>query len=214
MPGKCDFQPRRLNQPGQSPVDVPTAGLLGSCGRRELEVKARRLTALLTAAAAAIAAVAILWPQLHAEAQRVRCQIHVTQARVPRNLSERGLIGFARRHRAARLRETAEEDLNEREWRANAVFAFNRPPGDLEFHALFYDVTDGARQFVREMSVFTSDRSQRTVLHRIALPRPTFRPNRRIEMVVTLRRQEVGRTRFIIDGEEIQHSGQVDFTNP
>ena len=176
-------------------------------------MNARRVPALLTTAAAGLVAFAILWPHLTAEAQRVRCQIHVTQARIPGNLSERGLIGFARRHRAARLRETAEEDLNERKWLANAVFAFNRPPGDLEFHALFYDVTDGARQFVREMSVFTSDRAQRTVLHRIRLPRPTFQPNRRLEMVVTLRRQEVGRTRFIVDGEEIQHSGQVDFSD-
>jgi len=168
---------------------------------------------MLSTAAAGLVAVAISWPFVTAEAQRVRCTIHVTQARVPNSLSERGLINFARRHRAARLRETTEEELNDRKWMANAVFAFNRPPGDLEFHALFYDVTDGARQFIREMSVFTSDRSQRTVLHRINLPRPTFRPNRRIEMVVTLRRQEVGRTRFIVDGEEIQHSGQVDFSD-
>jgi hypothetical protein len=53
----------------------------------------------------------------------------------------------------------------------------------------------------------------RDVLHRINLPRPMFRPNKRIEMVVTIRRQEVGSTRFIIDGEEVQHSGQVDFSD-
>lgn len=173
----------------------------------------KKLSVLLTSAAAALCALAILWPQMVAEAQRVRCQIYVTQARIPGNLSERGLIGFARRHRARRLRETGEEELNERKWLANAVFAFNRPPGDLEFHALFYDVTDGPRDFIREMSVFTSDRSQRTVLHRINLPRPTFEPNKRIEMVVTLRRQEIGSTRFEIQGEEIRHSGMVDFSD-
>ena len=120
-----------------------------------------------------------------AKPQRVRCQIHVTQAQVPGNLTERGLIAFARRHHAARLRESSEEELNSRVWRANAVFAFNQPPGDLEFHALFYDVTDGGRNFIREMSVFVSDRTQRTVLHRIQLPRPMFQPtkNERGEMV-------------------------------
>ncbi|MCB9594348.1 MAG: hypothetical protein H6719_16575 [Sandaracinaceae bacterium] len=174
---------------------------------------ARRLSPVLTATAASVLAVAVLWPQLEAQAQRVRCQIHVTQAQVPGNLTERGLIAFARRHHAARLRESSEEELNSRVWRANAVFAFNQPPGDLEFHALFYDVTDGGRNFIREMSVFVSDRTQRTVLHRIQLPRPMFQPNKRIEMVVTLRRQEIGTTRFIIDGEEIRHSGQVDFTD-
>ncbi|HJL19520.1 MAG TPA: hypothetical protein RMH99_27910 [Sandaracinaceae bacterium LLY-WYZ-13_1] len=172
----------------------------------------RTLSALLTTTAAGLCALAILWPDVPAEAQRVRCRIYVTQARVPRTLSERGLIRFARRHRARRLRETNDEDLEEREWRANAVFAFNRPPGDLEFHALFYDITDGPRDFVREMSVFVSDRTQRTVLHRINLPRPTFEPNKRIEMVVTLRRQEVGRTRFELIGEEVQHTGMVDFS--
>lgn len=176
-------------------------------------MKARRLSTVLAATAAGVLSIAVLWPQLSAQAQRIRVQIHVTQAAVPQSLSERGLIQFARRHRAQRLRETTEEDLNEREWRANAIFEFNAPPGDLEFVALFYDVTDGSRNFIREMSVFVSDRTQRTVLHRINLPRPMFRPNKRIEMVVTIRRQEVGSTRFIIDGEEIQHSGQVDFSD-
>lgn len=202
-----------MNELPGSAVDVGTADLL-ACGVLEgVKLKARRLSAVLSAVAATIAAVAILWPQVQAEAQRVRCQIYVTQHQVPRAGSERGLIRFARSHRARRLRETTEEELNDREWRANAVFAFNRPPGDLEFHALFYDVTDGARNFIREMSVFVSDRSQRTVLHRISLPRPEFQPNKRIEMVVTVRRQEVGRARFIIDGEEVQHSGMVDFSD-
>jgi hypothetical protein len=166
-----------------------------------------------TTFAVALCAVALLWPQMKAEAQRLRVQIYITQARIPNSLTERGLIRFARGHRAARLQESSEEDLNSRRWYANAVFSFNRPPGDLEFHALFYDIEDGARNFVREMSVFTSDREQRTVLHRLTLPRPTFRPNRRMEMVVTVRRQEVGNARFELVGENIHHTGQVDFTD-
>jgi hypothetical protein len=173
----------------------------------------RKLSVLLTTVAAAACAIAVWWPQLEAQAQRLRVQVFLTQARVPNGLSERGLIGFARGHRAARLQESTEENLNERRWHANAIFSFNRPPGDLEFHALFYDIHDGPRNFVREMSVFVSDRTQRTVLHRLMLPRPTFRPNRRMEVVITVQRQEVGTQRFELVGEEIRHSGRVDFTD-
>lgn len=168
---------------------------------------------LAVTSAVALCALALLWPGMRAEAQRLRAQVFLTQARIPNNLTERGLIGFARGHRAARLQESTEDDLNERKWYANAVFSFNHPPGDIEFHALFYDVEDGPRNFVREMSVFTADRAQRTVLHRLTLPRPTFRPNRRMEMVVTVRREEVGTARFELVGENIHHSGQVDFTD-
>lgn len=172
-----------------------------------------KLSFALTFFAAGLAAAAVLGPRVDAEAQALRCQIFLTQARIPNGLSERGLVGFARGHRARALRETSEATLNERRWLANAVFQFNRPPGDLEFHALFYDVTEGSRNFIREMSVFVSDRAQRTVLHSLLLPRPTFRPNRRIEMVVTVRRQEVGTVRFETAGEEVRHSGTVSFTD-
>lgn len=173
----------------------------------------RKLSMWLTTVAAAACMLAVLWPHVEAEAQRLRVQIFLTQARIPNGLTERGLIGFARGHRAARLQESDEANVRERRWHANAVFSFNRPPGDLEFHALFYDVQDGPRNFIREMSVFVSDRTQRTVLHRLMLPRPTFRPNRRIEMVVTVQRQEVGSVRFDLIGEEVRHTGQVDFTD-
>lgn len=172
----------------------------------------KKLSAVVAAFAVAICAIAM---SMQVEAQRsgVRVQIFLTQAQIPGNLSERGLLGFARGHRAARLQESSEQSLNERRWMANAVFSFNRPPGDIEFHALFYDVHDGARRFVREMSIFVGDRSQRTILHRITLPRPTFRPNRRMEMVVTLNREEIGSTRFDLIGEEVRHTGQVNFSD-
>ncbi|HEY8429439.1 MAG TPA: hypothetical protein VIL20_13735, partial [Sandaracinaceae bacterium] len=171
------------------------------------------LSMWLTTVAAAACMLAVLWPHVAAEAQRLRVDIFLTQARIPDGLTERGLIGFVRSHRATRLQESTEDNPRERRWYANAVFSFNRPPGDLEFHALFYDVHDGPRNFVREMSVFVSDRTQRTVLHRLTLPRPIFRPNRRMEMVVTVQRQEVGSVRFELIGEEPRHTGQVDFTD-
>lgn len=174
----------------------------------------RRLSLPLSVVGACLLALAVLFfPQLEAQAQRVRCTVFLTQARIPANLGESGLLAFARRNRVVRAQETTEVDLNSRQWLMNAVFSFSRPPGDLEFHALFYDVHDGARVFIREMSVFVGDRTQRTVLHAMRLPRPMFRPNRRLELVVTLRREEIGRTRFEVSGEEIRHSGQVDFSD-
>ncbi len=150
-----------------------------------------------------------------AEAQRrLRAQVYLTQARIPRSLTERGLIGFARRHQARRLQETTSQPIPERQWRANMVTSFNRPVGDLEFQVLFYDIDDGSRRFIGPpLSVFVNNREERTFVQRIRLERPHFRPNRRMEMVVTVRRQEVGRRRFEVVGERIQHSGEVSFSD-
>jgi hypothetical protein len=63
------------------------------------------------------------------------------------------------------------------------------------------------------MTVFVNDRNQRTIVHKMRLKRPQFEPNRRIEMVVTVRRQEVGRYRFQILGDRVQHSGEVTFSD-
>ena len=170
--------------------------------------------ALGCALLAALLAVVVL-PQAPASAQRggrVRAQIYLTQQRVPGNLSERGVIGFGRRSNARLLQETTAEPLNQRKWLANMVLQFNQPPGDLEFHILFYDVEDGPRRFVEDMSTFVNDRAQRTYVQPIRLPRPRFRPNRRYELVVTVRRAEVGSKQFGLVGEEVRRSGEVSFT--
>jgi hypothetical protein len=178
-----------------------------------VRARAQTLTPFAAAFAALLLGVFGL-PQIPiADAQRgLRCQVLVTQSRIRRGLSEGQLIRFARSHRTRRLQETDEEELNDRRWRAQVVFAFNRPPGDLEFHALYYEREGATRNFVREQSVFIGDRSQRTILHRISLPRPTFEPEQEIEMVVTVRRQEVGTARFTLVGERHRYSGEVDFT--
>ena len=148
-----------------------------------------------------------------AEAGALRANVFLTQSKIPSNLNEKGLLGFARSHKAARMRETTEPNLDERKWLAEMITQFNAPPGDLEFHVLFYDVTDGARQFIEDMSVFVDDRSQKVFVSKVKLPRPRFKPNRRLELVVTVRRAEVGSLKVIVDGEEKRHSGVVDFGN-
>jgi hypothetical protein len=61
------------------------------------------------------------------------------------------------------------------------------------------------------MSTFIDDRKQKVFLQRVKLPRPRFKPNRRMELVVTVKRAEVGSLKFITDGEEKRHSGVVSF---
>lgn len=148
----------------------------------------------------------------HAGAQRLRATVYVTQASIPHGLGEKALIGFARGHQARIMQETTEEDLAQRHWTGNMVVNFNTAPGDLEYHALFYDVTDGVRNFIDDMAIYVHDRDQRTYVQRINLPRPRFRPNRRLEMVITVAHAEVGHVRLEIRGEEVHHSGQVDFS--
>jgi hypothetical protein len=163
---------------------------------------------------AALLSVVVL-PRAPAAAQRgrLRAQIYLTQQRVPSNLTERGVIAFGRRSNARLLSETTAEPLAQRKWLANMVLQFNQPPGDLEFHILFYDVEDGPRRFVEDMSTFVNDRSQRTYVQPIRLPRPRFRPNRRYDLVVTVRRAEVGSKQFGLVGEEVRRSGTVSFSD-
>ena len=146
-----------------------------------------------------------------AEAGGLRARVYLSQRKIPKKLGMRGLLGFVRKNGTKRLRETNEPKLNDRKFKAEMVTAFNRPPGDLEFHVLFYDVHDGPRRFVSDMSTFIDDRKEKVFVQRVKLPRPEFKPNRRMELIVTVRRQEVGKLKFITDGEEIRRSGTVDF---
>ncbi|AKF04676.1 hypothetical protein [Sandaracinus amylolyticus] len=148
----------------------------------------------------------------HAEAQRLRATVYVTQAAIPRGLTEKALVGFARGHQARAMNESSEAEIEQRHWLANMVVQFNAPPGDLEYHALFYNVTDGARNFVDDMAIYLNGRDQRTYVQRLNLQRPRFQPNKRYELVITVRRAEVGNTRFETRGEEPRRSGQVDFS--
>lgn len=147
-----------------------------------------------------------------ADARRLKAKIYLTQSKIPRKLSEKALIRFARRHSNRRLRETSGE-LKNRSWKANMVVAFNAPVDDLEFQVLFYDIHDGPRRFVQNLSTFVSNRNEKTFVQPIVLPRPDFKPNRNMELVVTVRRQEVGRMKFAMVGEEKRRSGVVSFSD-
>ena len=148
-----------------------------------------------------------------AEAGRLKAQVYLTQAKIPKRLTEKGLIRFARGHRAKLLRETQDAKLKDRKWKAHLVIAFNAPPNDLEYQVLFYDIHDGPRRLVEDMSTFVNDRSQKTYLQKIALKRPRFKPNRNMELVVVVRRREVSRLKFGVVGQEIRRSGTINFSD-
>ena len=169
--------------------------------------------ALVATTLAAIVSSVTPWQGADAS-QGLKARIYLTQKGVPRSLSESGVIRFAQSNKATRLRETSDVPIEDRQWRATLVANFNRPVGDSEFEVLFYDIQTAERRFIAPtMTVFLSDRNQRTIVHKLRLNRPQFEPNRRLEMVVTVRRQEVGRYRFQILGDAVQHSGEVTFSD-
>lgn len=171
-----------------------------------------RLAFAATALAAVVSSVTP-WQDAGA-ASGLRARIFLTQKGIPRTLSESGVIRFAQGNKATRLQETASAPIEDRQWRATLVVNFNAPVGDSEFEVLFYDIQTDERKFIAPaMTVFVNDRTQRTIVHKLHLKRPQFEPNRRLEMVVTVRRQEVGRYRFQILGDRVQHTGEVTFTD-
>jgi hypothetical protein len=171
-----------------------------------------RLALVATALAAIISSVTP-WQAAEA-AQGLRARIFLTQKGVPRSLSESGVLRFAQSNRATRLRENADAPVEDRQWQATLVANFNAPLGDSEFEVLFYDIQTTERKFIAPaMTVFVNNSNQRTIVHKLRLKRPQFEPNRRLEMVVTVRRQEVGRYRFQILGDRVQHGGEVTFSD-
>jgi len=166
-------------------------------------------------ATALIATASSVSPWQGAEAASgLRATLYLTQKGVPRSLSETAVLRFAQSNKATRLQETTDAPIEDRQWRATLVASFNAPVGDSEFEVLFYDIQTAERKFIAPtMTVFVNDRNQRTIVHSLRLNRPQFEPNRRLEMVVTVRRQEVGRYRFQILGDRVQHSGEVTFSD-
>lgn len=168
---------------------------------------------LALACAFVCAATVIAVPETSFAQRAARAQIFLTQTAIPANLSERALLGFARSHSARRLTETDGVPFRDRTWNGSLVINFASAPGDLEFHVLFYDISGGARRFIDDMTTYLNDRNQRTYVQRLRLPRSRFRANRRYELVVTLRREEVGKTEVELAGAVEDRSGVVDFSS-
>jgi hypothetical protein len=148
-----------------------------------------------------------------AEAGSLKANVFLVQVPIPSKLTEKALLAFGRAHANKILRETTDEELKTRKWKAEMIVSFSAPVEDTEFQVLFYDIHDGPRRFVDDMSTMVNDRSQRTFVQKVTLPRPAFKPNRNMELVVTVKRAEVGRMKFGVVGEEIKRSGEVSFSD-
>jgi hypothetical protein len=148
-----------------------------------------------------------------AEAASLKAQVYLVQTKIPAKLTEKALIGFARKNANKLLRESTDAPVKERKWQAEMVISFSAPVNDMEFQVLFYDIQDGPRRFVNDMSTMVDDRSQKTFVQKVTLPRPSFKPNRQMELVVTVKRAEVGRMKFGVIGEELKRSGEVSFSD-
>lgn len=158
----------------------------------------------------------VVWPETWiptAFAQRMRAQVYFTQAAIPRGLSERGLISFARGHTTRGLRETDETELTRRRWVSKMVVSFSSKLNDSEYHALFYEVNGRTKTYIDDMQIFLHNRDEKTFVQPMTLPRPKFKPNKKVEVVITVRRQEVGKTTIDLLGEEPRRSGRVDFSD-
>jgi hypothetical protein len=150
---------------------------------------------------------------LPAEAGSLKAQIFLTQAKIPSGLTEKGLIGFAKKNHQKLLHESTDAEIKQRKWKSNMVVSFNKAVDDMEFTILFYDVHDGPRRFVEDLSTMVNKKTEKTFVQPITLYRPNFKPNRNMELVVTVKREEVGRLKFGVLGEEIKRSGQVSFSD-
>jgi hypothetical protein len=175
-------------------------------------MRIRKLGWFLTVGALSLVATALFVHPVEAGGG-LKAQLILTQAKIPSGLSEKGLIGFARNNSMKYLHETTDEEVKKRKWKANLIVAFTRPPEDMEFQILFYDIQDGPRRFIEDMSTMIAKRQEKTFVSPVLLTRPSFKPNRQLELVVTVKRQEVGTLKFGVMGEEIKRSGQVSFSD-
>jgi hypothetical protein len=143
----------------------------------------------------------------------IKAALYLTQAKIPGGLTEKGLLGFAKGNSMKLLHESTDEDVKKRKWKANLIVSFTHPVDDMEFTVLFYDIQDGPRRFVEDMSTMVNNRNEKTFVQPLSMARPTFKPNRQMELVVTVKHQEVGTLKFGVLGEEIKRSGEVSFSD-
>ncbi|MFO0692968.1 MAG: hypothetical protein U0230_05390 [Polyangiales bacterium] len=182
--------------------------------RTQSRFPSRRLSALTLFLALGMAIAAVL-PTAAAQGG-LRATIYLVQGNVPRNLpTVQQLLRYARSHQARSFQEITDKPIRERRWDGTLVISFNRPLGDLEYSILFYDVTGGASDFISPpMNVMVNNRQETTFVQPVHLERPRFRPNRDLEIRVTVRRQEVGKARTRLVGEVEQVNNELDFTQP
>ncbi len=136
-------------------------------------------------------------------------EIYFTQAKIPGRISEQGLKGFMRGHHSRAI----QEEPDHKKWKFQLGVFLRREAGDLEAHLLFYDVERGREEFVSEMTVFLSDRTENTFLQPVTLERPMFKPMNRYMAALQIRRQRLARKDFELIGQRDERTGVVAFSD-
>lgn len=105
------------------------------------------------------------------------------------------------------------EDKKTKSWKVYIAAFFRKPLNDLEITVKLYDVTTGQRHLVNSFEQYTEGRGQTSLISHIKLEREYFGVNKKIMVVMETRKAILAQGTFHILGEEVKHSGKVDFTD-
>jgi hypothetical protein len=105
------------------------------------------------------------------------------------------------------------ENTKTKSWKIYFAAFFRKPLNDLEITVKLYDVTTGRRHLVNSFEQYTEGRGQTSLISHIKLEREYFGVNKKIMVVMETRKTVLAQGTFHILGEEVKHSGKVDFTD-
>ncbi len=106
-----------------------------------------------------------------------------------------------------------QEDKKTKSWKVYIAAFFRKPLNDLEVTVKLYDVTNKRRHLVTSFEQYTEGRGQTSLISHIKLEREYFGVNKKIMVTMETRKSVLAQGTFQILGEEVKHSGQVDFTD-
>jgi hypothetical protein len=175
-----------------------------------------RNTFLFLSTAICLTLLAIVVSPKAVEAGSLKATIHLTQHEISKSANtEQKLmrwlqsgVALAATRPAA---ETTEPEMDQRKFLINMVVAFNAPINDYEFTAHVYDIEDGPRGSDKLFPVMTPNKGDKVIVTKLKLPRPEFKPQRRYEVVIVVRKAEVGSKKFMTGGEKKKNTGLVEF---
>lgn len=105
-----------------------------------------------------------------------------------------------------------QEDKKTKSWKIYIAAFFKKPLNDLEVTVKLFDVTTGRRHLVNSFEQYTEGRGQTSLISHIKLEREYFGVNKKIMIQMETRKTILAQGTFHILGEEVKHSGKVDFT--
>ena len=104
------------------------------------------------------------------------------------------------------------ENKEKKEWKVYFAAFFKKPLKDLEYTITIYDVTQN--KLMDSFEQYTDSSGAKSLLSFVTLDRgeTRYRPNHKILIEISVRKQKVASGVFTILGEPDKHSGKVDFS--